>query len=282
MKKANKSWIDFVGRWALVTGASSGIGEAIATELAKRGLNLILVARRSDRLEALATHLRAAHAVDIRTLAADLTQQDSPAAIQRFTQELGLEVDILVNNAGMMAYGEFWRSDLQAQLGMVQLNCQSVLHLTHLFVQGMVARRRGKILVVATTTLAPAPYITTYAATKGFDLLFAEGLGEELSHYGIQVSTLCPGPTQTDLHIDPNGAGDESLQSAQSVAQSAVNGLMAGQRYIRPSFMARIIANLPRFLPRATVSGGTEKFYRPSSLQASLRSKDGGPDTRNT
>lgn len=271
MKKTNGHGVDFVGCWALVTGASSGIGEAIAIELAKQGLNLVLVARRGDRLQALATGLRTAHTVDVRTLAVDLTQQDAPAAIHRFTQNLGLEVDILVNNAGMMGYGEFWRSDLQIQLGMVQLNCQSVLHLTHLFVQGMIARRRGKILVVATTTLAPAPYITTYAATKGFDLLFAEGIGEELARYGIQVSTLCPGPTQTDLYVDPNGTGHAGLQSAQSVAQSAVKGLMAGQRYIRPSLMARVIANLPRFLPRATVSGGTERLYRPSSLQDSPR-----------
>lgn len=270
MNNVGKNLSEFAGRWALITGASSGIGESIAIELASLGLNLVLVARRADRLEALAARLRTSDAIDVKTLSTDLTKQDSPESIQIFTQDQGIEIDILVNNAGMMSYGEFWKSDLQSQLRMVQLNCHSVLHLTHLFVQGMVVRRRGKILIVATTTLAPAPYITTYAATKGFDLLLAEGLGEELAHYGIQVSTLCPGPTQTDLYVDHNGASQEGLQSARSVAQSAVKGLMSGQRYIRPSFMARVIANLPRFLPRATVSGGTEKFYRPKDMQSDI------------
>ncbi len=264
----------YVGRRALVTGASSGIGEAIAAELAKRHIHLVLVARRGDRLETIASKLRAEHAIEVRTLVADLTQPEAPAAVHGFTQAQGLEIDVLVNNAGTMRYGEFCKSDLQAQLAMVQLNCQAVLHLTHLFAQGMVARQRGKILIVATTTLAPAPYITTYAATKGFDLLLAEGLGEELAHYGIQVSALCPGPTRSELnelYVDPEGAEQQGLQSAQSVAQAAVKGLMAGQRYIRPSFMARVIANLPRFLPRATVSGGTERIYRPDKVGAPLR-----------
>ncbi len=252
------------GRWALVTGASSGIGKALAAELAARGLNLVLVARRADRLEALASTLREAHGIDAHVVVADLTEPDAPDAVYRFTRENGIDIGVLVNNAGIMSYGEFWRSDLQDQLAMIRLNCQSVLHLTHLFAAGMVERRAGQILIVATTTLAPAPYVTTYAATKGFDLLFAEGLAEELAHHGITVSVLCPGPTQTEMGMGTDDA--TKIQSAQSVALRAVEGMVSGKRYIRPSFMACVMANLPRFLPRSTISGATEHHYRPESM----------------
>jgi short-subunit dehydrogenase len=250
-----------------VTGASSGIGAAIAEALAVKGVNVVLVARRSERLDALAATLRSRYAIEVMSLAADLTNPDAPKAISDVLADRLLEVDILINNAGIAAYGEFQSSQLDQQLAMVRLNCQAVVDLTHRFLPAMVARRRGHILIVATTTLAPAAYMSVYAATKGFDLLFAEGLAEEVDQYGVNVSALCPGPVQTEMLIDTDGSGAHpNLQTAQDVARKAVSGLMRGRRYIRPSFMAKLMANAPRFLPRATISGAIEAVYRPKYL----------------
>ena len=252
--------------WALVTGASAGIGEEIARALACRGFNIALVARRGDRLDKLAAQLRTECGVQTLALAEDLTDAKAPERVFAWVQSQGVVIDVLVNNAGVAAYGEFCRTPLAAQLSMVQLHCQAVVALTHLFAQGMVYRARGCILIVATTTLAPAPYITSYAATKGFDLLFAEGLAEELAHHGIGVSALCPGPTATELIVDTaTQSSRHKLHSARDVAVRAVDGLLTGKRYIRPSFMDKVMANLPRFLPRATVSGALEAYYRPTS-----------------
>ncbi len=152
---------------------------------------------------------------------------------------------------------------------MVQIHCRAVLHLTHLFLAGMVERGAGYILIVASTTLVPAPYIT-YAATKGFDLLFAEGLAEEVARYGVHVSALCPGPTQSEMLIDPDGSSTNqhrSIQSAEEVARRGLRGLAEGKPCIRPSLAAWLMANVPRFLPRATISAANEWLYRPKHLR---------------
>jgi uncharacterized protein len=252
-------------QWALVTGASSGIGAAIATELATHGFQLVLTARRAENLDELAQRLRSLHDIDVRTVTADLAERSAPEEIFEFTQSRGIEIDILINNAGAGVHGEFWRDALASQLAMIQLHCAAVVELTHRFIGPMVERRRGKVLIVATTTLAPAPYLTTYAATKGFDLLFAEGLAEEVRRHGVFVSSLCPGPTRTGMVTELPGEGGHRkwLQPAEVVAARAVSGLLRGKRCIRPSWMAAVVANLPRLLPRATVSGATERYYRP-------------------
>ena len=161
------------GKWALITGASAGIGTALARELAAGGTNLILTARRRDRLAGLAGELSAKH--DIRTLVcvADLAQPLGPQEIFSFTESKNITVDLLVNNAGFGAYGEFHKARLDRLLEMVQVNVSAVVHLTHLYLPGMIARRSGDILIVASTAaFQPVPYITTYAATKSFDLQF--------------------------------------------------------------------------------------------------------------
>jgi short-subunit dehydrogenase len=257
------------GKWAVVTGASSGIGRAIAVELASQGAHLVLTSRRLDRLNELALELQSKYAIQAKTFQADLNDPQAPEKIFAFTKEQNLTVDVLVNNAGLGRYGEFYSSDLAAQLSMVQVHCHALLHLTHLFLGGMVERRSGYILIVATTTLAPAPYLTTYAATKGFDLLFAEGLAEEVARYGVRISALCPGPTASEMVITTDGSTASqhpSLQAAEAVARKGLQGLAEGKRYIRPSLAAWITANAPRLFPRATISGATERVYRPKHL----------------
>src|ERR1700741_2386938 len=189
-------------KWALVTGASAGIGLALATELAAGGTHLVLPARRRDRLEALAQGLKKAHAIEAEIFVADLAQRDAPEKIYAFTRQKGLAIELLINNAGFGQYGEVTQVDTQRLLDMVQVNCSAVVHLTRLYLPDMVARRRGDVLILASTAAFQAvPYITTYAATKAFDLLFAEGLAEEMKPHGIRVCALCPGSTESEFHV---------------------------------------------------------------------------------
>src|SRR5260370_31377082 len=180
------------GKWALITGASSGIGVALAEELASGGAKLVLTARRKDRLDELARRLAAAYKIDTAVLPADLVDSSAPEEIFAFTKEKGIEIDLLINNAGFGQYGEFHSVEKQRLLDMVQVNCHAVVHLTRLYLPAMVARRRGDVLILASTASFQAvPYISTYAATKAFDLLFAEALAEEMKPYGIRVCALC-------------------------------------------------------------------------------------------
>ena len=155
------------GKWALVTGASAGIGVAFAKELAFGGTNLVLTARRKDRLEDLARGLAANYKISTEVIAADLADASAPEKIFAFTKEKGIEIDLLINNAGFGHYGEFHSVEKQRLLDMVQVNCHAVVHLTRLYLQEMVARRRGDVLILASTASFQAvPYISTYAATK--------------------------------------------------------------------------------------------------------------------
>src|SRR5258707_15575087 len=207
------------GKWALVTGASAGIGKALAEELAHGGTNLVLTARRRERLEALAQKLRATHKIQAESFVADLTQASAPKEIFDFTEGMGLAVDLLVNNAGFGQYGALHEVEVGKLLDMVQVNCRAVLHLTRLYLPGMVARRGGDVLIVASTASFQAvPYISTYAATKAFDLLFAEGLAEEVKPYGVRVCALCPGSTETEFQ---EVAGQSGVVSAMKNRETA-------------------------------------------------------------
>lgn len=184
----------WAGKWALVTGASAGIGSALARELAAGGTNLVLTARRRDRLAGLAGELSNKHNIRTLVCVADLAKTSGPVEIFAFTESKNIEVDLLVNNAGFGAYGEFRKQKVERLVEMVQVNVSAVVHLTHLYLPGMIARESGDILILASTAAFQAvPYITTYAATKSFDLQFAEGLAEEVRRFGVRVCALCPG-----------------------------------------------------------------------------------------
>jgi short-subunit dehydrogenase len=167
-----KAW---KGKWAVVTGASAGIGEAIAVELAEAGVNVVLTARRRERLDLLAERLRIKDGIQVQVLVADLALPQAPQQIFDATEGAGLQVDVLVNNAGFGEYGEFLRSNLEMEVGMVQVNCTAVVHLTRLFLPAMVLRRQGWVMIVASTaSYQPVPYLATYGATKAFDRRLAE------------------------------------------------------------------------------------------------------------
>jgi hypothetical protein len=264
---------DFQGRWALVTGASAGIGVALARELARNGAKLILTARRKDRLEALAAELRT-KGTEVRVISADLTQPDAPQAIFDATAGAGLQVDILVNNAGLGQFGEFARSEVGQELSQIRVNCEAVVHLSRLFVPGMVERRRGWVMVVSSTaSFQPLPFLSTYAATKGFDRFFALGLAEEVAPFGVNVTALCPGPTESEFFVVagadkfPGSANMTSrrIQPAEEVARLGLEALARGKRTIIPYFGGRIIATLVRVLPVGLITSAVAKRARPQA-----------------
>jgi short-subunit dehydrogenase len=254
------------GKWALITGASAGIGTALARELAAGGTNLVLTARRRDRLAGLAGELSAKH--DIRTLVcvADLAQPPGPQEIFEFTESKNIVVDLLVNNAGFGAYGEFHKVRLDRFMEMVQVNVSAVIHLTHLYLPGMIARKGGDILILSSAAaFQPVPYITTYAATKSFDLHFAEGLAEEVRQYGIRVCALCPGSTETEFFqvAGQRNHTRRAPESAAKVARVGLQALAAGKSSVISGFKNRLGAETVRFVPRRMVAHIAGGMFRP-------------------
>jgi len=257
---------DFNGRWALVTGASAGIGAALARELAKHGAKLILTARRVDRLEALAVELRDKGA-EVRIVAADLNDPAAPQKIFDATEGAGLSVDVLINNAGLGQYGAFCASPVEQELSQVRVNCEAMVRMARLFVPRMVERRSGWVLILASTaSFQPVPYISTYAATKAFDRFFALGLAAEVARFGVKVTALCPGPTESEFFDVAHAEAFKrrGMQTAEDVARLAVAALMRGQRTIIPYFRGRLTAFFVRFLPVGLITSHVEKLARPA------------------
>jgi short-subunit dehydrogenase len=257
-------------KWALVTGASAGIGEALAEELAAGGANLVLTARRRERLEDLARKLTGAHKIRAEVFAADLAELDGPAKIFDFTRQKSIAISVLVNNAGFGAYGPFASVDLERLVGMVEVNCSAVVRVTRLFLPGMIERRTGYVLIVASTASFQAvPYISTYAATKAFDLSLAEGLAEELKPYGIRVCGLCPGSTESEFRQVANQGGhpaaaERRQESAAKVARVGLEALAAGKSYVISGTGNYLGAQVQRLVPRRLVTRIAGNIFRPS------------------
>lgn len=258
------------GKWALVTGASAGIGVALAEELAAGGTHLVLTARRLDRLQEVAENLRKKHGVQTQVFAADLAEREAPRHIYDFCKEKGLHIDLLINNAGFGQHGELPQVETQRLIDMVEVNCTAVVHLTRLFLPDMVARRSGDILILASTAAFQAvPFISTYAATKAFDLYFAEGLAEEMKPYGIRVCALCPGSTESEFHAV---AGQERFttknqEPADKVARTGLQALEAGKSYVISGLGNYLGAHSQRLVPRRMVTRVAANMFRPSKTR---------------
>lgn len=257
---------EWSGKWALITGASAGIGKALAIELAASGTNLVLTARRRDRLQDLAKQLSSKHKINAEIFEADLAKPSAPEEIFALTREKGIAVELLINNAGFGQYGELSSVEPQRLLDMVQVNCSAVLHLTRLYLPNMIARRRGDILIVASTVAFQAvPYISTYAATKAFDLFLAEGLAEEMKPHGIRVCALCPGTTESEFHdaaAHPSHARRRS-ETAEKVARTGLRALAAGKSYVISGAVNYLGAHSQRLVPRRMVTRIAANMMRP-------------------
>ncbi len=248
---------------ALVTGASAGIGTEIARELAARGHGLVLVARRKDRLVALARELEDQHGIRAHALACDLANASSRARLPTRIAHLALDVEILVNNAGFATGGPFHESPPERELQQVRVLVEAVVALTSAFVPAMVKRGRGAILNVASTAgMQPMPYSAGYAAAKAYVLSFSEAIHQELSGRGITVTALCPGPVRTDFwdHAGWQVKGGKSFESAlpspalispEQAARAGVKGLAAGERVVIPGLPMRTAMLAARYLPNA-------------------------------
>jgi uncharacterized protein len=254
--------------YALVTGASSGIGECFARALAARGRNVVLLARSKDKLESLAAELRGAHSGLAEALPFDLSAVDAAAEVARVLGERRLEIDLLVNNAGFGARGYFWKLALDRQLQMLRLNTQALLELTYRLLPPMIERRQGAIINVSSTaSFQPVPYTTAYAATKAFVTSFSLGLAEELRECGVRVVTLCPGGTRTNF-FEASRYGQRDLpgglQPAEEVVEEAMRQLDRGSGLVVPRLFNKASVFVQRLVPRSVVLRTTASIFRPA------------------
>lgn len=266
MGRPNRTW---AGRWALITGASAGIGWSLAEELAAGGANLVLTARRAERLEKLAAELTAKHRIQAQVVTADLNRPQAPGEIFEYTSKKNLEIDLLVNNAGFGAFGYAHEIAMERMAEMVQVNCTAVVHMTRLYLPGMVQRRRGYVLIVASTAAFQAvPFNSVYAATKAFDLLFAEGVSEEVRAQGVKVCALCPGPTTTEFQEVANQPDRvfKVAETAEKVARVGLEGLAKGKSYVISGAMNRLMMESERLAPRRFVTQMAAKMMRPEKI----------------
>jgi uncharacterized protein len=249
----------------LVTGASSGIGLELGRCFAADGCRLVLVARKGMALETLADELRKAHKIQAQVFTADLAHPDTPNRLLAHLKAAGLKVDVLVNNAGFGAQGLFAELPLGRQLDMIQVNVTALVHLTGLLLPGMIERRRGGVLNVASTAaFQPGPGMAMYYATKAFVLSFTEALAEELAGTGVTATAVCPGPTTTNFG---QAAGGTFKPIARRVSMTAAAVARLGHRAFRSGHVVAITGvrnKIPTFAvrlaPRALVRKIT-KFY---------------------
>ncbi|MFA7255096.1 MAG: SDR family oxidoreductase [Candidatus Omnitrophota bacterium] len=256
----------FKGMTALVTGASSGIGKALARELAGQGANLILVSRNAQRLEQEAEDLRIRFGVNVHVFPEDLERLEERLELFAWIQKMGLIVDVLVNNAGLAHYGPFGETNFEDTAAMLDLNIHALTHLTRLFLPGMLERKTGGVLNVASTAgFQPLPYLSVYAATKAFVLNFSEALGEECRGRGVRVFCLCPGNTLTRFH---QTAGIDKKRmffsaSASDVARFALRKfLKTNQPSAIFGFWNKLMIYAERLSPRRLTVFVTGMMYR--------------------
>ena len=251
---------------ALVTGASSGIGLDLAKTFAQHGHDLVLVARSEGKLQELAVELEKRNDITAHVVACDLARAGAAAELVRELQQRAIDVDVLVNNAGYGLAGAFAENDLQRELDMIQVNLVALTALTKLLLQPMLARKRGRILNVASTAAFQAgPLMAVYYATKAYVLSFTEAIADELRDSGVTVTALCPGPTATGF-ADVAKMTQSRLftmmrpMSSASVARAGYRGLMAGKRLVIPGAKNKLLVQSLRISPRRAVTALVRKF----------------------
>ncbi|MFB6360393.1 MAG: SDR family NAD(P)-dependent oxidoreductase [Halobacteriales archaeon] len=244
---------------ALVTGASSGIGNELARQIAADGHDVILTARREERLRDLAEELEGRHGIEATVVPQDLAEANAAGQLFEAVQEAGQEVQILANNAGVPVYGPFTETDFEDEELMMQVNMVALTALTKQFIGPMTDRGSGAVLNTASLySFFPGPKKAVYAATKAYVLWFSRALAHEFADSGITVTALCPGPVETEYAqrggVEESGALEGITNDPETVAIAGWEGLKNGQRIVLPSLFARYAAELTRVLPRRKVT----------------------------
>ncbi len=263
------------GSTALVTGASSGIGLDLASLFAADRWNLVLVARSEAKMKDTAAALARRHGIEARALRADLADPGAPSAIAAWLRDRRIQVDGLVNNAGFGVYGPFATNDADAELRMIQVNLVALVDLTKRLLGGMLERRRGWIMNVASTAaFQPGPLMAVYYASKSFVLSFSEALACELEGSGVTVTALCPGPTATGFQTGADMKASRLVRSrlmmdSPSVARAGYAGLMRGRTLVIPGLTNRLMARSVRFMPRRIVTRAVRRFMSPAGTAVS-------------
>ena len=250
---------------ALITGASAGLGREYARLFAKDGHDLVLVARRRERLDELARELAAAHGTTCMVIAADLAAPSAGQQIADQVQAAGRTIDFLVNNAGLGKRGPFAQSDVRLQLEMIDVNMRALVDLTHRFLPGMLERKQGRILNIASIAgFVPGPFMATYYASKAFVVSFTEALAQELRGTGVTATASCPGPTATEF-ADVAGSSKSNLfrrpvADAASVARHGYRAMLAGTVVAIPGLKNKLSVQSVRIAPRAAVRAISAKL----------------------
>ncbi|MFB9329129.1 SDR family NAD(P)-dependent oxidoreductase [Paenibacillus aurantiacus] len=240
---------------ALITGASSGIGEQFAWQLAQKGNDLVLVARSRDKLDQLAAGISAKHGVNTHVIAADLSEPGAAHRLHAETAKLGVTIDLLVNNAGFGLSGEFLNHPVDAYRNQIMLNVNALMEMTHLYLADMAARKSGAIINVASLlSFMPFPYCSVYSGTKAFVLSFTESLWEEYRHRGVRVLALCPGPTDTNFFRTASEVETKSKRTPAQVVSTALRALSSNKGFVIDGANNYFTALLGRVLPRATLA----------------------------
>ena len=250
---------------ALITGASAGIGEGFAQHLAKRGYDLVLIARRRDRLEQAASGLSAQHGIEASVLEADLTKDEGLALVEERLRRG--DIDLLVNNAGFGTFGEFAKLPLARELEELDLNVRALMRLSHAGLGPMIERKSGGVINVASAAaFQPVPFNATYSATKAFVLHFSEALHEEVRQYGVHVVALCPGPVKTEFQevagLDQSVIPAFAWETVDTVVESALSALRSGRAMSVPGSFNKMTAGTVRVTPRFLVRRIAGSMFR--------------------
>jgi short-subunit dehydrogenase len=255
-----------MNKQALITGASSGIGLELARIFAGEGFDLVLSARREERLMNLKQELEKEHSIHVHIFAADLSKPDAPDALFQFCENQDLQIEILINNAGIGDYGFFSEAEWSKTSSMIDLNVKSLTHLTHLFLPGMIERKAGKIMNVASTaSFQPGPLMSVYYATKHYVLAFSEAIANEVAEYGITITALCPGPTQSEFQETANMEKSKLMDrfpmpSSAEVAQYGFKALQNGKRVAIYGTANQFMTYIIKFFPRSWVTAIVRKI----------------------
>ena len=260
------------GGTCLVTGASSGIGAEIARALARRGYGLVLVARRLDRLQALADELVAGRDIRVEVVQADLAEEEERAEVVRIVERAGLRVDVLVNNAAASTFGPVHESNRARELALVRTDVEAVVDLCTMVVPGMVARRRGAVLTTASTAaFQPLPHQAAYGAAKAFVLSYSHALRAEVRRFGIPVTALCPGPVATGFAAAA-GTTERDLAgflpramwlATHEVARAGIEGLERDRPVVVPGLLNRLASLAASATPAPVMAAIVELARQP-------------------